>query len=94
MVTIEITTPWITEEQFEQTLVIENVKMVPSKYGSEPEVTLRLGLDTYRLSVFGKNKAYLVNTFGPDTDSWLGQKILITGEQVGKSLHRVIRTPK
>ena len=96
MVLIDITLPWVKPEQFEQRLDIVKVDFVKGKFGTEIELHL-LELHTgtvYRMSVYGKNKNFLVNTYGPETAAWLGKPIMISLDlQNGKDV-RVLRVPK
>lgn len=96
MVLIEVTVPWVKPEQFERKLIISDVYSVKGKYGNEIELRLQEHdtLAECRMSVYGKNKNFLVNTYGPDTDNWLTKPISITVEQQNGKDVRVLRVPK
>jgi len=73
---------WVPKDKCPLQTLIHSVAEINETIKGRPYVTMRLILNAagefYQYDAKFGDKNFLINTFGPDTDEWIGKEIWIT----------------
>lgn len=77
---------WVKEEDCGKPLTIAGF----AKSDNEKLLYLLNGIESIQMSIYGKNFNLLYNTFGNETENWIGKVVYIKQEKVnGKNIRTI-----
>lgn len=90
----EPTVPWISDKDFEIEnpimITIKDVDISKGKYGADVNVTFNTMFGERRMTFWGGNYNFVVNTHGRNKASWIGKQHKLRQEKLGNVTVRTV----